>query len=554
MAEPFEDAHEYELSYVETTKSRIAEATFNLRSKPFSLKTYPQYYTIYDIDHPRIVIMSGRQVGKSTTESVFQVSECLGIHDYPSLYTAPSLDQMSVYSVQRVAPLIESSPTVKRFFVNASCRRNVKERSFLNGSVMMFRAMSQLESLRGITTYRWFLDEVQDYVSDDIPVVEETMSSAPPGMKRMMYTGTAKTSQNFLENIWRKSTMNEWIVKCSECGSHNLPSIENIGPEYFWCKRCKARCDVTNGYWLSMKGALKGKDAEILGYHVPQIILPMHQHPEKWADVVYKMENYSIVKFMNEVMGISAGTGVTWITVDDLRECCKPEYAPFKNLYNPVEGYAAVFATIDWGQTARRSYTILSIWGMTGNGRVKLLFAKRFMYTDPLKQIEEIIRYSNDFNVEFYFNDWGSGFGTNDLLRQNSRRPVFQCMYVGEQRHLLVFDKNSRAFKVNRTQAMTETFVQMRKHNFHFFQWEDSADAYGFGRFADDILCIFEEQKDDQFDNDKIKFDHPEGSADDFFHTCVYANLSAHLLREGKLQGLMGLVSQNGGGLDLQIM
>lgn len=527
-------------TYLTTTKSRIAEETFVLRSKPFSLKFYPMYYTIYDLNVPNIVIMSGRQVGKSTTESCFQLAESIGIHDYPSLYTAPKIEQMRLYSTQRVADVLRGSPLVKRYFTNPQSRKNVTERSLANGSVMMFRAMSQLESIRGLTAYRWFLDEIQDYVSDDIPVVEEVMSSAPPGMKRMMYTGTAKTSQNILEMTWRKSTMAEWIIKCEECGSHNIPSVENIGPSGFSCKKCKGRCDVTNGYWLSLRGDF---DTDIHGFHVPQIILPMHQHPEKWKDILKKHSEYSPIRFMNEVMGISAGSGVTWITYDHVRKCCMPEFEQFNNLYNPTESYLAVFGTTDWGATARKSFTINAIWGLTRNGRIKLLNVKRYHENDPLKQIADICRRANDFGVEFFFNDWGCGWGANDLLMRESKRPVFQNMYVGEQRALIDWDPNGRLWKTNRTSAMTETFVKIREEVFHFFQWKDSERHFGFNKFADDILGIYEEKMDDRFANDKIKFDHPEGSPDDFMHCCVYANLVVLLLRTGRLHQYMGQAS-----------
>lgn len=511
-----------------TSKKDIAENVFILKGKKFSLDAYPCMAEIYNVSAQYMVICSGRQVGKSTSAANFMVSECIGEPDWWSIGVLPSIMQMRRFSNQRVGEVIAKSPIIKEWFVNSSCKRNTMERSLRNGSIMYFGALSQVESLRGLSANRILEDEVQDMVSDDLPIVEEALSGQASHRKNILRTGTAKTVGNLLETTFRLSTQCEWIVECPS-GHRNLPSPENIGDKGFICKKCFSLCDVTNGKWVAM--ADEPWEKKWVGFRVPQIILPLHANDkENWETIVWKRHNLDKITFMNEVMGIAAGSGIEFLSEDDLRACCKPDYDFYPTHVPAGERYAVRMATIDWGITARRSFTIIAIWGVTPEGRIKLLHAHRFLETDPFKQVESIAQRCIQFGVNVIGADWGAGFVQSIQLETRLKKPVYRFMYVGEQMELAKWDKDSQLFKVNRTQAMTETFIKMKKQLFQFPRWRNQ-----FEHFAKDILCIFMEKLDDRNENDKFKYDHPEDSPDDFAHCAVYANLLLWLMQNHKI-------------------
>ena len=516
-----------------TTRKDIAENVFFLKGKPFTLKDYPPLHAIYESSARKIVICSGRQVSKSTTAANFLVAEEVGTPHWEAIAVLPSVMQMRRFSNQRVGKVISDSPQIKRWFVNNTCKRNTMERSFLNGSTIYFGALSQIESLRGLSANRIIEDEVQDMVSDDLPIVEESLSGQSSDRQFIMRTGTAKTVGNVLETTLRMSTMNEWIIICPS-GHHNLPSSDNISIDGFRCKKCKSLCNVREGYWRSMNGLTDpdGKARDWVGFRIPQIILPLHaEDEEKWAQIVWKMHNIDPITFNNEVMGQAAGSGITILTEDDLRNCCNPGYSNYE-LYVPGnEHYLTRWGTVDWGLSARKSYTIVTIWGLTVDHRLKLLHAHRYINPDIFKQVEDIARKFQAFGVGAIGVDWGAGVAQSRILEETMRKPVQRFMYVGEQRQLTQWDDNWKVWKVNRTQAMTETFIKMKRQRYWFPEWKF------FQNYAKDILTIYEEPLDDRNGNDKIKYDHPEDAPDDFAHCCVYANLLYHLATD-RGQGL----------------
>lgn len=512
-----------------TTRKDIAENCFFLKGKKFTLEHYPPMHSIYNCPSQRMVIVSGRQIGKSTSAANFMVAECIGQPHWEAIGVLPSIMQMRRFSNQRVGKIISDSPIIKKWFTNSQVKKNTMERGILNGSMMYFGALSQVESLRGLSANRILEDEVQDMVSDDLPIVEEALSGQSSERQFILRTGTAKTVGNLLETTFRESTMCEWIVKCP-AGHHNIPSAENIGKKGFTCKKCYSLCDVRDGYWKAM--ASHADEKKWVGFRVPQIILPLHtEDPKKWEEILRK-KNGGVNKiiFANEVMGHAAGSGIDFLSEDDLRGCCAPDFEMYE--YQPPrdETFYCRLATIDWGLTARKSYTLLSIWGVTTSGRLKLLHAHRYLETDIFKQVDDIASRIINFGAEIVGADWGAGFAQAVMLEEKIRRRVVRFMYVSEQRELAKYDHNATLFKVNRTQAMTETFLRMKEKVFWFPGWNE------FQHFAKDILCIFMEPIDDKrTSNDKFKYDHPEDSPDDFAHTCTYAVLLLHLLRTHKL-------------------
>jgi len=478
-----------------------------------------------EVDVLHNYILGGVVTHNSTTLGNWSITDAIGVPHSEQLIVLPSIMQMRRFSSDKVGKIVATSPLVKKWFVDHTCERAIYKRSFLNGSTMEFAAMTQMESIRGGAKNRVSEDEVQDMDLDALAIVEEVLSGQASDKIAIARTGTAKTVGNTLDVTFKKSSQCEWIVPCPS-GHHNVPSPDNIGDRGFICKKCRSLCDVRGGYWRSMAGL----DAEWMGFHIPQIILPLHTEDQgNWRKLLRKRNGgVSPVVFLNEVMGIPAGSGITALTEEDLIKCCEPVYEIDPHYFRGKDhDIAVVFGTCDWGLMAIKSFTIASIWGITKAGRIKLLFAYRFLDPDPYKQVEQIIRLFTNAGVELVGCDWGMGMIQSRIIEEQMPQvPVHRFMYVGEQRALMSWYKEGKLWRVNRTQAMTEAFVWMKRQRFWFPNWSWFKEY-----IAPDILCIYEEAVNQvTFKNDVIRYAHPDSQADDATHTCVYALLLLWIL------------------------
>ena len=86
---------------------------------------------------------------------------------------------------------------------------------FRNGSEVYIRAAyHSADAVRGIDGDFLLIDEFQDIADGDLPVLEETLSHS--AHRRVILTGTPKSVDNHLEQMFAQSTAHEWLVPC-EC-------------------------------------------------------------------------------------------------------------------------------------------------------------------------------------------------------------------------------------------------------------------------------------------------------------------------------------------------
>lgn len=141
-----------------------------------------------------------KNTGKSTTLANIMVSNSALIPHFHTLYVAPTVDQTKVFSRDRVAPVIETSPLMKQHYINSSLPQNVFMKQLLNYSKMYLRyALLSADHLRGYSADFNLFDEAQDLKQDIIPVVQETMSRSL--YKRTLYSGTPKRTKGTLADL-----------------------------------------------------------------------------------------------------------------------------------------------------------------------------------------------------------------------------------------------------------------------------------------------------------------------------------------------------------------
>lgn len=469
---------------------------------------------------------TGRQVEKSTTQSGKSI--CLGAFypAYKTLYVAPRFEQVSVFSNQRFKPMAEDSPVMMDNFLRPSQHLwQVGAKEFLNRSFFNFRSCYMTaDSSRGISAHHLMIDELQDILSDNIPVLEECQSHYgwETGLRFRSYAGTPKTNNNPLSRRYQQSAQFEWLTECKHCGHWNFPDEGIIGLSHYICHKCgKEIHPQMHGKWEPMR---RDRLDYCWGFRLPQMVVPFKTHKdirEKYDD-----PNISQLKFYNEVLGMPYDEGELVLTEQDMMRACT-ESTPMQEPPVIKEMYAhrgvPIFAGVDHGtgEGDNPSFTVLSIGNFTGNGKFQVRYIFKFKGKEASLSAQpgRITEICAKAGVLWLGSDWGFGAHQNARLVDDygwswvdGERVVLPMMYV-KQRQKATFDGKAFKYKIDRNQSMMDCVDAIRRGKIEFaFRYEDLKP------FVDDFTTIYIEYNET---HGTTKYDHVV--PDDTFHSVNYA-------------------------------
>lgn len=316
---------------------------------------------VYDTDSKRTLLKCGRQVEKSTLLGNKLLSYSCLIQALGALYVSPTNAQTKVFSQDRLKEPIETSEYLKTW-TTTKLSDNVFLKKFVNRSQITLRYCYQsADRVRGIPADVICIDELQDILTDNIPIIEECASHSI--FKIFMYSGTPKSLDNPLEWYWQEfSTQNEWVVPCHRHSIQtpkgmskvywNVLGENNIGPESLVCDRCEKPISAADdmAQWASMNPNIINlipKPYE--GFRIPQIMVPWIS----WDEIIQKQTTYSRPRFHNEVLGLSYDTGTRPLTRQDLIDNCDPGIhlspAFLQKMRAHIGGSTQVYGGLDWG-------------------------------------------------------------------------------------------------------------------------------------------------------------------------------------------------------------
>jgi len=308
---------------------------------------------IYDTPFRRILLMCGRQVEKSTLLGNMALSYSCLIPSYKVLYVSPSATQTKTFSNDRIKEPIETSPVLKTFTTHM-LSQNVFEKQFINRSKITLRnAFLNADRARGVPANLLDIDEIQDILADNIPVIEQCLSHSPEQLKRYIYSGTPKTLDNVIEDYWaNRSTQNQWVVPCDctmgEGGRYwNILGEKNIGLAHLICEKCGKRIyPMGDDAQWACSIEYDPVHTPFEGYRIPQLMVPWLD----WDELLYNYDHYGRNKFYNEVLGVSFDTGLRPLTTAQIRACCSDNvYMVDAHKYQSLGFGQEIFAGIDWG-------------------------------------------------------------------------------------------------------------------------------------------------------------------------------------------------------------
>ncbi len=428
------------------TLAPLLPLLLNLEGKPYSLRDHFPFETFFSTWMPRkLVWKTARQVSKSTSLASHGLILSSAVPYFKTLYVTPLFEQIRRFSNNYVRPFIEQSP-IKSLLINSKTENSVLQRSFSNWSVMYFSyAFLDADRTRGIKADKVAFDECQDLNPDFIPVILETMSHAREGFGIAQFTGTPKTKDNTLEKLWSKSSQGEWAIPCMNCKHLNFPVLgvdlqKMIGPvrsdisEHLpgvICAKCRLPVHPRLGRWVHR---YPEKRYTFAGYHVPQILMPIHySNPEKWSILVGKQNSMQASVFHNEVLGESYDLSTKLLSQTDLERAGCLNVNDENVAVGLINKYTMRVLAIDWGGGGEDgvSFTTVAVLGLNNNGVIDVIFgAKSLTPHDHLGEAAWCLHYFNKFQCSLACHDYTGAGSLRETFMIQAGLPRQRCLPV----------------------------------------------------------------------------------------------------------------------------
>ena len=498
----------------------------SFKREPLTLKDHFVFSPLFNIDRPRsTIVMAGRQVGKSVCCGSLLVTTSGCIPGFQSLYVTPLGEQMKRFSVNYVKALISTSPC--RRILTAGCKQNIDHKEFLNTSKIQFSfASDSADRIRGITADVCYFDELQDFNTSNLPVIESTLSHSNWNLR--FYTGTPKTMDNTLTVAWQQSSQAEWWIPCPKCGEQNIPALEyhledmigdwheDISEESpgVVCHKCKTPINPRTGRWVHR---FPKRRQDFSGYHIPQILLPHHYaFPDTWKALLDKRDNWPKARYYNEVLGEPYDIGQTLLTQAELMSACNlgipnnQEYPDPKVMNKLHEGYLCTALCADWagGGIDSVSYTVLALIGLHPSGHVDVLWGKRFSGgIEHEYEANDCLKWVKLFHPNLFVHDYSGAGALRETILIHAGFPYRSTIpieYTGPRKSNLIVrvpanETHSREhWTLDKTRSLQYTIQCIKNGYLRFFSYDGGAEAKNLAGIStsllDDFLALTEEK------------------------------------------------------------
>jgi hypothetical protein len=540
---------------VHAKASTFAQSILTLKGAPLSFERYKPWKLIYDIMPNFMLLIAGRQIGKSVSLGGRSVTQSIARQHFNSLYVTPFAEQAKRFSKAYLDPFMESH-LVKKYFKDTGTTKNVLEKSFTSGSrIYLSYAQDETDAdrIRGVMADQLMYDEVQDVILSALPAIFETLSASEHGFK--ILSGTAKSTSNTIEFLWQTTCKFEWIMKCDRCNYYNIPdTYDNClkicsNPHYPVCMRCGNKIDVTRGQWVATRPSIK----QNIGFHLPQLVMSANTTPKKWPEMYNKVQQaikggmYSPAKLSNEVFGISTDLAGKTLSVRDAMQCSNPEQLGYYDVV-PSMGFTHVILGVDWSVTSsEKSFTVASVFGFLPNGKMLLIYAEKFQGIDILLQIDRIADIYNKYRCDLIASDRGVGVVQVQTLQQRlGVDKVVPINYVSAKISVR-WDKEAYFLAADRTRAIDDVIMKI-KHGRERFE----TPCYDHIKHLwKDALNVYEEETSV---HTRVYRHHPD-EPDDWLHSCVFAYIGYKFLtgQYHFIDEKNGVVSASAGYQDLYL-
>jgi len=519
-------------------------ALLRLGGEPYTLQDYLPMHPVFRLDMPpSTVIKAGRQISKSTALAALDIILHVIPH-FHTLYVAPRGEQSKKQSTERVDAFLHMSP-IKALLQGGLNNQSVGQKNYAQQAKAYYtNAYLDCGRTRGISSDFNMFDEVDDISSEFFKIINETLAASRYAVA--MYTGTPTTTDAPLQYRWERSSQGEWVIPCQ----HHSPSYWNIcrvdqdllkmlKPQGLCCTKCGRELDTRLGQWVH---AYPERVVTEVGYHMPQVIFPLHCEPDpvtgsrrKWVEIMQEFNSgEDRTLFYNEKLGEAFDTRVTLITLPELRRA-SGKIPLLHNTLNTArarirqKGYVAIGQGIDWGGNGISgvSLTAQSVLGFLPDLSFDVLYTEKLTGEYGHGEEAERVRLVNQtLNCGFLAHDFAGAGGVREtLLLQGGFNPrtLYRMVYASERKKGLVTytDSPPRGFYiVDKPRAITFVLECIRRGLIRFPVWEY------WEQCANDFTSLREARRSSTRGSNIYLIDRKPSRSDDVVHSVVYAALA----------------------------
>ena len=379
----------------------------------------------------------------------------------------------------------------------------------------------------------------QDMDWDFIPIISETLSASKWGIRQ--FSGTPKTFDNTLEVLWNDSSQAEWFIPCG-CNHWNIPSagldaLDMLGPvsniaKYgtaLICSKCGKPINARAGQWIHRYPERRGQFA---GYHVPQIIMPMHYASDKkWTELLTKKNKRAGAVLLNEVLGESCDVGTKLITLEELRKVCilhKLEMSIARAI-NFTGRYTQRILGVDWGGGGMEetSYTTISVVGLRPDGKQEVLWAERLhMAVSDMEEVKRILEVFHIFACHYIAHDFAGSGSVHETLLIQSGFPIhkiipFSYVRTGGKALIVYHGPDTGSirhyYSLDKTWSIMLICMMIKTGQLLLPDFESSKDL------VEDFLHLQEDKTETVHHGDILTVKRKPKTSDDFVHSTNFA-------------------------------
>lgn len=537
--------------------SHVLPLIFRLKGKPYSISEghflFEHEYATHNIPR-RQIDKAGRQVSKSTNKASGGILRA-ATHPYYNLLTVtPLFEQVRKFSNNYVKPFLMES-TVRTRLMNTAADQQVLQRTLGNGSNMFYNyASNSADRIRGTPADEIDADEIQDFDLDVLPVIQSCLDASDYKIER--YSGTPKTFDNALQVYWEQSSMGIWHIPCmaTGCKKENVCCVDGghllnmIGDgrrrkdgslKTLICAHCGASLDARLGYFVHI---LPEKRLTFAGYHMPQVVFPMHYlSPLAWDKILDTMMNKPKHIFFNESLGESYDTGQKLITIKDLKEAGRAKYV--KPTQIDKRDFVMTALGVDWGGKGREkttdadefvSNTALAHAGIRADGKIEVNWGYVTPYiADHFQEAYTVKEAAALAGVEWVAHDYGGAGNVRESILVNAGWPLskicpFTYMAMSPDKSIVDFNEPGdtgarRYWSLDKARSLLLLCELIRAGMIIFPPYEGEMQ-----HMLNDFLSIFEESKDSPRGRSATLVHRVAKQHDDFVHAVNYACMALY--------------------------
>ncbi len=461
--------------------------------KPIALKLLDRPYTLPLLDMrmgAQVTLLTGRQVGKSSTLIIRNKIVSDIIPNYGTLYVAPHPIHLKTFTnrYRKMEGWYQWPQVGKKL------RNNLDRKENNNGSITeMVHALDDATPLRGKSADEVDIDEYQSFDPNHEYELRQVMRASE--YKNVIRTGTALTVDNPLNLKFEEGSQGRWVIPCA-FGHYTHMGVTDhilkcIRPDGMYCVPCrikgwKTRINPVDGFYDH--AFPERADEGHVSLHAPQLIVPAFcNDPVEWLQIYDDFVGYPTERFLQEVCGIATDAATREITRDDLMAICDDSLGNYEERKRKArEGYYKwVISGCDWGGSdhnaatkTKQSYTYHCILGITPAGRIDILHFEQHAGMRYEEIAEKIAWQHKQFRAHALASDFGAGMAYNMLIRKHipaARHFVFN--YTAPNTAALATPQNDHMFNqfsLNKTEAITTLYLAIKSARIRCFGWKEA--------------------------------------------------------------------------------